>query len=243
MKSISFFVLLCCMAAGTVAQQKQPKIFRPFYFNFGLNMPAGNFGTSPLYGNNIKQNVLAGYYGAKQGYLFELGTRIYFNKADQKLRYGLDWTFISATYNGMDWSAYSSSKGGTIGDSRIIGLSSKLGPVLSYNIIDKLVVDAHFQAAPTLQYATLDYYHDINTSNYETFHFTADNLTDILGIKTGAGISVRWGVIGVSADYFNGSVQSAYHYTNTATGEGDNTTPVKQKISSSSMQLKLSLNL
>ncbi|MEO5592226.1 MAG: hypothetical protein ABIR15_03450 [Chitinophagaceae bacterium] len=244
MKSASFaiFFFLACFTCA--AQQKKAKIFRPAYINFGLNLPSGNFGTAPFTTANVKQNILGGYYGAKQGFLFELGRKIYFNSSDHPFRYGLDWTILSATYNNIDWSNYTSAKGGSIVDSRIISLSSKLGPVVSYNIVKKLVVDAHFQAAPVLQASSFDYYKQSGTSSTEEFIFSTDNISDLFGIKTSAGIGVRWGVIGLSVDYFSGSLNTAYQYTNTDTGEGNGATVVlKQKIPTSSIQLKLSLNL
>jgi len=245
MKLFALFIFSCSMSFSAPGQQKKSKIFRPTYINFGLNLPSGNFGAAALVSGNVKQNILAGYYGAKQGYLFELGTKIYFNSSAHKFRYGLDWTILSMTYNDIDWGAYTAAKGGSVEDSRIASLSSGLGPVFSYNIVKKLVVDAHFQAVSVLQYSTFDYYKQTGASSTEEFMFNVDKVSDLFGIKTSAGIGVRWGVIGLSADYFSGSLNTAYQYTNTGTGEGSagNPTSQKQKIPSSAIQLKLSLNL
>ena len=232
-----------CAAASANAQPKEPTIFRPFYFHFGVNLPSANT-APPAPANSIKQNILNGNYGARNGYLFELGTRIYFNNDEHRLRYGLNWTFLSASYNRMDWTSFIATKGGSTGDAFTLGLSSKLGPVMSYHIAGKLVADVHFQLAPTLQYSTF-YYLPANYGSGENFSFNADNVSDIFGVKTSTGIGVRWGVIGLSADYMKGKVNSSFIYSNTATGEGGTGTPAaqKQRLPFSSLQLSFTLNL
>ncbi|MEP7277841.1 MAG: hypothetical protein ABI813_04295 [Bacteroidota bacterium] len=240
MKLVSLLVISCCLGCASFAQ-KAPKVFRPFYFNFGLNMGSGHYGSAPLASYNAKQNILDGYYGVKMGYLFELGTKIYFNSSEHKLRYGLDWTFLSASYNEMNWDAYAAAKGGTVTGARIFNVSTKLGPVLSYNIVKKLVAHLHFQVAPVVHYSTFEY--NKGGATTEDFNFNADNLKDLYGgIKTNLGVGVSWGVIGLGLDYFSGKLKTGYLYDNTLTGENSSNT-LYQKISTSSLQLKLTLNL
>ncbi len=253
MRIFTAIIFSVLVSVSAIAQQKpvekkqvmkKPKIFRSFYFNFGINLPQENFGQSPLLTNNAKQNILAGYYGAKKpGYLFEFGSKIYFNGSDHKFRFGLDWTFLSANYNEMDWTAYAAAKGGVVTEPRVFSLSSKLGPVFSYNIVKKLVVDARFQAAAVAHYSTFEY--GGRTASAEDFIFTTDKVSDFYGgIKLNAGVGIRWGVIGLGADYFTGKLNTAYQYDNAATGEHSSTNgTLKEKIKSSSIQVKLSLYL
>jgi hypothetical protein len=239
---LSLSLTIATLAAG---QPQKPKIFRPTYFHFGVNLPAANFGTSPVAGTGIKPNILKGNFGAQQGYLFELGTKIYFNSSDHVFRFGLDWTFISASYNKMDWTAYANAANATVTDSYVIAVASKLGPVFSYNITSKLVADLHFQAAPTLQLSPINYSRYYGINEEEQLSFTADKVGDLLGIKTSAGIGIRWGVIGLSADYFSGKSTVLVNYYNSSTGEGTGSSnaSLKEKIQSAAWQVSLSLNL
>ncbi|MEP6747238.1 MAG: hypothetical protein ABJB86_05915 [Bacteroidota bacterium] len=241
MKLFSLIIFSCFLGVTSFAQSSAH--FRPFYFNFGINMPAGNFGKAPLTSSNAEQNIVNGYYGAKKlGYLFEFGTKIYFNNSSHKLRYGLDWTFLSANYNEMDWTSYMAAKGGAVTEPRVYSLSTKLGPVISYNIVAKLIVDAHFQIAPVAHYATFEYFKQ-SGADTEDFNFKTDKIGDVYGgIKTSTGIGVKWGVIGLAADYFTGKLNTSYEYDNTAAGSISNGLK-KVKITTSTIQLKLTLNM
>ena len=226
----------------TPAQQKKNKIFRPVYFNMGYTIPVGDFGAAPVLSKNVQENIRAGFSGTKPGYLFEFGTKIYFNNSSHKLRYGLDWAFISLMYNELDWQLYAATKKGQVTNAMTASVSSRLGPVISYNITKKLVTDFHFQVAPVVEHSWFDYY---SQAGGEEFYYDNKKPIKNFGIKTSAGIGIRWGVIGMAADYFHGSAFASYYYTNTATGEGisNNTQSIKEKIHSSSVQLKISLNL
>ena len=95
-------------------------------------------------------NLMDGRYGAKRGYVLEFGRNYYFNQNsllplfDTKI--GLDWTQLSLTYNELDWSPLierDRAAGYEVDDMSFfaVSASSKIGPVISINFINKLVLD------------------------------------------------------------------------------------------------------
>ncbi|MFB2120185.1 hypothetical protein [Parapedobacter sp. 2B3] len=203
-------------------------------------------------------NLMDGRYGAQRGYVFEFGRNYYFNRNsllplfDTKI--GLDWTMLSLTYNELDWSSiierdraagYEVDEFGYFAAS----ISSKIGPVISFNLIDRLVLDVRAQLAATYFVNGLDYYaYSEDDERYFTFMPEEEDNEDIsgfaafgklgkFGIKQNYGATVRYGVIGLSLDYFPGSFKYEYE-----TSEGDGEVQSgKEKFKNNMFQIKLSL--
>lgn len=205
-------------------------------------------------------NLQDGRYGAKRGYVLEFGRNYYFNKTsllpifDTKI--GLDWTQLSLTYNELDWTGFierDRADGYEVDEAGFFAASasSKLGPVISINFIDKLVLDVRAQLAATYFVNGLDYYaYNDDDERYFTFmpeEEEADEISGIaafgklgkFGFKQNYGATVRYGAIGLSLDYFPGSFKFEYE---TSEGDGEIRSG-EEKFKNNMFQIKLSLTL
>jgi len=185
---------------------------------------------------------------------------IYYFKSTSKastINFGLDWTIVSFNYNKLDkWTDYASASSTTasIDGSRLApAISSKLGPVLSFNPVERLVLDLRFQVAPAVRFFDFSYQEDDAKSNGRYFSFTnyeQENLDDnyepesiknriAFGVATSFGVTVRRKAIGLSIDYISGKVNSNYEAFDPQMGSSFG----KQKIPAHNLQLKLSFTL
>jgi len=222
--------------------------------NFSVNDGAFDSDASML------DNLLNGRYGAKRGYVLEFGRNYYFNKTSLlplfNTKIGLDWTQLSLTYNSLDWEGFINrdrAAGYEVDETGFFAVSaaSKIGPVISFNFIDKLVLDVRAQLAATYFVNGLDYYaYNDDDERYFTFMPEEEDDTDIdgfaafgklgkFGIKQNYGATVRYGVIGLSLDYFPGSFKYEYE---TSEGNGE-VKSGKEKFKNNMFQIKLSLTL
>jgi len=210
-------------------------------------------------GLSPKDNVFDGRLGANSGFVLESGHIYYFGSRDKNLNYGLDWTIVSLTYNKLGkWDAYATAAGQspseTIDGKKIaVSAATKIGPIVSFNPIEKLIIDAHFQVAPTWRLFDLDYLENSGSEeagrgfsfkNYgqqntdENFDTESAKNRIAFGLATNFGITVRRGVIGLSLDYVTGKSNISYDAFD---GNG-NETFGKNKIPVKSLQLKLALS-
>jgi hypothetical protein len=254
-KCLVFAIALC---AGLNVYAQQRSVFRPGYVRLGLT----RLGDELNYRLSPKENIFDGRYGTSTGYVFEFGHIFYFNKRASKnpVNLGLDWTILSFTYNKMDkWNDYAraaAAPNAFIEGEQIAGAaSSKLGPNLSINLGEKVVLDLRFQVAPTLRYFDFTYTEDpftnTNTGRYFSFenseqlkvdrNFDPQSLKNRLafGLNYGYGVTLRRAGLGLSLDYTTGEVNSNYEAYDELTGG----TFGKEKIKANSIQLKLSLTL
>lgn len=234
------------------AQSRSP--FRSGYLRFGLNSLGDdlNFSDSP------KQNIFDGKYGAGEGYVLEMGRIFYVQDRSvaSLLNYGIDWTYFSLNYNTLDqWDEYgaANSQDYAIGGEELaLAVSTKIGPVISVNLIEKVVVDARIQLAPTFRFFDLSYYETDASQNERSFSFTDDmsgendenydseSLGNRLGfgVQTNFGITLRRKAIGIALDVVSGSVKNRYE-----SFENGTATFGKEKIKATNFQVKLSLTL
>lgn len=241
------------MITGINAQSRSA--FRSGYLRVGLNA----LGNDLEFDQSPKQNVFDGNFGAAQGYVLELG-RIFYLKDRSliaPLNYGIDWTYLSLNYNELDqWDAYGVATGQSYalgGENLAAAVSTKIGPVVSFNLIDKVVVDARLQLAPTFRLFDMSYYEmDQNGDDARYFSFTddmsgagdddynADSFSNRVGfgIQTNFGLTLRRKAIGVALDVVSGSVKNSYEAL-----ENGTTSFGKEKIKATNVQFKLSLTL
>ncbi|UCS94911.1 hypothetical protein KZP23_07830 [Echinicola marina] len=218
-------------------QQSFPTDFRGSYIRLGLNNVSDselNSSMSPY------DNVRDGKIGASKGYTFEWGRNFYFNKRSySSLKYGLDWTIINLSYTELDWAEYIESSTGQSGDPDIFhgaSLSTKLGPVISYNPVEELIVDFRAQLGLSYHAMLVDYY-DESTEDYFTM-FAGDGLEGAMSdmsLYPSFGLTIRRKAIGLSVDYFKQNVNMPYESEND--GEGMVEVPL------SSVQFKLTFSL
>jgi len=225
--------------------------YRAGYLRLGVNI----LGDPLLNALSPKENIFEGRYGASGGYVFEFGRIFYFGKKNSKsfAKLGLDWTFLSLNYNKMDkWDEYGQKSGAKTlsitGQKIAASGSTKLGPVLSLNLFEKVVVDARFQIAPTVRYFDFAYSENQGLTNQRYFNFinySGENEVDgfeakslknrlAFGVARSAGLTLRRKGLGISADYIKGNVKSTYDaYDHSQRSNG------KEKIKSKTLQFTL----
>ncbi|GAB3659296.1 hypothetical protein GCM10028791_32690 [Echinicola sediminis] len=211
----------------TTAQIK-PDNFRKGYMRLGFS----SFPKSEMdYSLSPYDNMQTGRTGAGVGYTLEFGRNYYFNhSANSLIKYGLDWTVISANYSQLDWSTYSEARQNFDTDAKFhyINLASKLGPVISINPVEKLIVDLRIQAGVSFHSMLVDYYDDQNADH---FSLTDDEspLKSIseMSIYPSFGITLRRRWIGFAMDYFKQTPK--LNYSSELEGEGTVDVPVTTK--------------
>ncbi|HMR82797.1 MAG TPA: hypothetical protein PKE30_06685 [Niabella sp.] len=235
--------LLCCVSASFSQNERSP--FRRGYLRLGLNNLPGKIdhNLSP------KQNILASNYGSGTGFVLEMGKAYYFNRpqSEDLIGYGLDWTVFSLTYNPLKkWGAYENDKGdaGATSDPLVASLSTRLGPVVSFKPVEKLIIDARVQLAVSAYHFNYEYAGSSEYLFLQNGYKDEDDSNALgivtLGFKPSFGFSVRRGIIGLALDYAPGKTKMNYEE---GTGNyEDGYTYNKANISTSNLQLKLNLS-
>ncbi|WP_158800108.1 hypothetical protein [Pedobacter sp. L105] len=256
------FYSLTCVILFTVflfdnmqLQAQERSAYRAGYIRLGFTSLGNSLDNnlSPL------QNILKGNYGASSGFVFETGRVFYFMKKDKRrlVNLGLDWTYSSLNYNKMDkWDAYGKASGSpeyAVEDTKIAAaISSKLGPVVSFNPIENLVIDIRAQIAPTIRYFDLNYTEDNGNTITRYFSFVDDQAQNedegfnaesiknriAFGFQKSFGLTIRRKAIGLALDYISGNVKSTYQSEDiSGSSHGKANIPV------SNLQIKVSLTL
>lgn len=186
--------------------------FRKGYLRLGISSQLNSELNNSL---SPASNVSEGQLGASLGYTLEMGNKFYFNNSSaMPLRYGLDWTIISLTYNELDWGGYADAQG-NMGSQMFpaLSLASKLGPTVSFNPVEELILDVRAQFAVAIHAIGMDYY-DENTDDYYTFLLSGGESilesTSEIGLHPSFGLTARRKGIGISVDYFKQHVTYDY---------------------------------
>lgn len=251
----SVLILLFISISLTLEAQER-SAFRSGYMRLGINQ----LGKDLQQQLSPKQNVFDGNYGAGSGFVFETGRVFYFMKRDHRelVNFGLDWTYLSLNYNKMNkWDSYGKAAAGSpdynIDGTKIAAaISGKLGPVISLNPLEKLVIDFRAQIAPTFRFFDLTYTEDSESSAPRYFSFINYGGDDVdenydgeavknriaFGFQKSFGVTIRRKAIGLSIDYVSGNVKSNYEAEdNTGSSNGKVNIPV------SNLQFKLNFTL
>lgn len=201
-----------------------------------------------------KDNMLSGNFGTALGFVFEKGHIFYFIAPDRAKLFnaGLDWTVLSLTYNNSanSWNNYSATATGYNKEdftAKFAGsVATRLGPVLSVNPVQDLVLDLRLQAllgvyvlGPMYESASgndafYTYKEDASATGFKKITGYLSNTA----IKPDVGVSVRWRAIGIAMDYAPGKVNAAYTETT-----GGIVVTGRQKLPLNSLQVKLNLTL
>ncbi len=237
------FSVLVFSVSVAMAQTGTITNFRKGYLRLGINILGNSFDESL----SPTENVLAGNLGASKGYAFEFGKSYYFNNDDAlPFRYGLDWTVLSFSYNKFNWEDHISEDVEYEGGKFAIGLSSKLGPVISINPVEKVIIDARLQIVPQLYFYDFSYYNNSDENDYFSFidedpegmdeDYDPEKVMDRLffGLKPNFGVTIRRNALGLALDYSPGKIKTQY-----SSYEGHGT----EKLKVSAFQIKLSLTL
>ena len=252
----TFKLLICSLLLfSQLYAQNERSAFRRGYLRLGIS----SLGSSLDNNLSPKENVFNGNYGASSGFVFESGHNFYFKSRtnEDKINFGLDWTILSLTYNKLDkWDGYTDARQAsayTEGSDFSASIASKLGPVISFNPVEKLVIDVRIQAAAIGRVTPFEYYENEEQPDFNSFAFynygeeevnegfDASSIKNRIafGIGSNFGITVRRKAIGLSIDY-----SSVKAKTNYDAYEGqDKHSFGSQKIPTHSLQLKLSFTL
>jgi len=245
-------VILLSVTVQLNAQERSA--FRAGYLRLGINELGDPLDQtmSPI------RNIFDSRFGASQGFVFEFGRIYYFGGKDYRgfLNLGLDWTMLSLNYNKLDkWQEYGENSGAETvaigGEKLALSASTRLGPVLSLNLIEKIVIDARFQFAPTLRFFDFNYRENQGMPSERYFSFTnysreavedgfdAESIKNRVsfGLARSFGLTLRRQALGISADYISGDVKNYYEAINPNFGEANG----KDKIPFHSLQFTLNL--
>ena len=251
---MKLLLALMLLAVTVQLHAQERSAYRAGYLRLGINV----FGDPLDQRMSPISNIFDNRYGASNGYVFEIGRIFYIGPEDTKsfLNIGLDWTYLSLNYNKLDkWAEYGENSGAeniAIGGKRVaIGASTKIGPVLSFNLIEQVVIDARFQLAPTVRYYDFSYMENEGMPGERYFSFTnysreieepdfdAESIKNRIGfgVAKSFGLTLRRKGLGVSTDYIAGDVKSYYEAANSNFGEVSG----KDKIPYSMVQLTLNV--
>jgi hypothetical protein len=230
-----FFGILCTLptvkaqtvngTAGVVSQSEvnNENAFydNAMYFKAGVASPAGAFGQSPKAYRSISDSFNGkDGTGAKPGVDLEVGLITYLNELfpDKKYKVGID-IGLAATFHKIDWQGL----GGSYQKadySPFIFTGLKVGPVISYKVANRFMIDGFVKLNPVTAEA-----------GKVTYRVTTDAGTDFLtveanqalALKKSAGLNLRFGAFLVGFEYNFGKVK--YKLTETAYTTYRNTSP------------------
>ncbi|WP_432708005.1 hypothetical protein [Pedobacter sp.] len=242
------------ISASVLLHAQDRPTYRPSYLRLGVNA-VGNQLDKIL---SPRENILDGRFGAVNGFVLDAGRIYYFGGkfSEGFLNLGLDWTVLSFTYNQLnEWEQYgrdSRAQNVIVDGTKVMAsASTKLGPVLSINLIEKIVIDARFQLAPTFRYIDLSYYEDEggpnerfitfikNGKRYFNESFDFDGIKDrtTFSVAKSLGVTLRRNTLGISADYIWGDVKTYFESI-----AGDVGIAGKQSVPVRTLQVKLNLS-
>jgi len=189
----------------TVVKKKADKgVFKnTFYFAWATASPKGRMNKTA---NSLNDIVTYGYGGMASGLSFTMGSNFYFKEIDMtklgmsdQFKLGLDVTYSSATI----CKKLNETLIDGIEDLNLFYGAIKIGPVLSFNPVGKLVIDAKFTLQPTVvnYYNRFSAYRQLYNANYyESVEGTAFKLRKGLGIYARyrplmIGFELSWGKV------------------------------------------------
>ncbi|MBN2523371.1 MAG: hypothetical protein JXB24_08835 [Bacteroidales bacterium] len=177
MKKLFVVTVIMVFAAGLYAQGD---LDNAFYFRMGYSKP-----TKTYWGVDDK-SMWDDYDVKRNGFVFELGQMFYFNslKMADGLRLGLNADYISFYYHGIK-AEDSDDKLGHI----LFG--SKIGPVLSYSPVDKLVFDGYVKLNPVWVSSIVEQYEEEDNDVWLGF----------MGVGYSFGFNVRYSILMVGFDF------------------------------------------
>ncbi|QES87392.1 hypothetical protein [Rhizosphaericola mali] len=244
MNSKPFLIFSIVILFFVMRASAQSNPFYGGYIRIGLN----SLGGKPNNELSMYDNLMSGKTGMKNGYAFEFGRIFYFNKESHfPIKFGLDWTYLSATYNKIKWEDYVKSKNDPNaelgGNGTAVTANTKLGLAISYNPVAALVIDIRGQVAYGINYFDKSYFVYTGTPAEEYFSFADETSEDEVeknikgrvkaALRPSLGATIRYKAFGIAYDYISGKLKYGY---SSSDGSGEE----KFKINNS--EIKLSLN-
>ncbi len=217
-----------------------------FYIRLGVNLPQGHFKnkfdpTIPIYENIGTRGGIQAGTGAN----LELG-RYFFLHAEpinDLFKVGLDATFLSVGYNQFDWGAMDNTVDMDKFDVLTAGV--KLGPVVSFNVIDDFYADVFAKIAPTMLASTSgfpEFYEEDVAGNYEEFYFHDAESPIVFGWQSDFGVNLRYRKVTLTLSHVSGSFNiTPYYYRYNATTDEEFDGSFEQKMPVANFQVKLGI--
>jgi hypothetical protein len=214
------------------------------YFAFNIVRPYGDFGRAPrLSTTNFSDiyNQKTGF-GAENGYGFEFGKLYFLNNLvfpngttlPENMRFGINANWFNMSFMKYNWEKVNSY---TFDPSFAYSISVKLGGFFSYNIKDKLFVDACFNVAPTSLFIGSS---EGSSSSLGTSFYS--NFSGGFGFKYDVGFNIRYSRLLLGCFFNMGKTKhtfSYYDYTYYNYSSTSALQTVESKFKSSSFNIKL----
>ena len=207
MKKLLILVLVALFSIPSIAQDSGD-LENQFYFRFGWASPSWTY-----YGFD-KDDFADEDDVRRFGGIFELGSIFYINrlKMADGLRLGIDVNYLSISAHAFD-----------VTDNLNLGnllIGSKVGPVLSYNLVGSLIFDVFAKINPVWAAGTVIDDGDIDEDN--------DVFIGYMGINYSFGANIRWAILMVGFEYNPGSMKlqndkGSGEYLGNANDDGDKT--------------------
>ncbi|WP_353126257.1 hypothetical protein [Parapedobacter pyrenivorans] len=228
MKAIRYCIAVCMafgMAHLSYAQQatvvrqgyNNESDYGKFYLRVGASFLNNDFITQ------LNDGEIGDGYSAPTGLNFELG-RYFFLQSEpvaDLFKVGIDATFLSIGYNPLKWNDPDDPSYSEKFDLTTVGV--KLGPVISFNPLGDLYVDAFAKVAPTV---------------LTSIAGLEDVESVLFGWKSDFGVNLRYKKVTLTAGYESGSFKyDSYEYDEVTDIESSS----KEKFPMGMFQVKLGL--
>ncbi|MFT4092339.1 MAG: hypothetical protein QM640_01775, partial [Niabella sp.] len=167
MKSIFFMITISLLLTAGSKAQNASSPFRKGYTRLGIQA----IGESLDNQLSPEANILSGRQGTSLGFVLEKGHIFYFipEHSAKMFNAGLDWTILSASYNASKkaWATYVADNTGYTDEDFtakfVATLSTKIGPVITINPAEGLIIDVRGQIGVGV-YAMGPLYESVNSA-------------------------------------------------------------------------------
>lgn len=187
--TIRIAIVLVLLVQTAFAQEN---ISNRFYFKYAISTPTNGYYSYKDWGSESD-------IAFKRGGAIEIGSFLYFKNLDlgPKSKLGFDVSYLSISKHAM---GYEVDFGiGTLEQKHMFyNIGSKLGPVYTYNVLDKLNVDVFAKVNPIWMNVAIEDNQDVDPLKY---------YTGAMGFKYGFGMNVRYDFVVLGAEFNTGKLK------------------------------------
>lgn len=185
--TIRIAIVLVLLVQTAFAQEN---ISNKFYFKYAISTPTNSFAE---YGEWKKET------DSKKGGAIEIGSILYFKNLDlgAKSKFGLDVNYLSVSKHIL---ADEVDLGFFVMEPKTIfyNIGSKIGPVYTYNVLDKLNLDVFAKLNPVWMNVAIVDWQDESALQY---------FTGAMGFKYSLGMNVRYDFVVLGAEFNTGNLK------------------------------------
>ena len=196
-------------ATAAPKSPRKAEIFdNPVYFKIGISTPVGKFGQSPVAYRTISDSFNGkDGTGAKSGFDLEVGLISYLDDLplNERFRLGIN-AALAGSLNEMSWEGLGG--GYTIAEyDPFIFAGLKIGPALSYNLINKVIVDGFLQVNPVITSPGKFAYVEALGNRTNFLAAVADRT---FSVRKSVGFNIRYSAFLLGLEYNFGKVKYKY---------------------------------